>query len=194
MQIKNITFTDDVTSLVRNGDYIWISFLSSTNIVRLKKTSAFDLKQNYYSLTVPVDKITRMKIGAGSNIFAIVEDDTYLVSRYSTSNPIGSYTHIAIPVGVNEYPIDLAVGASKAYILTPGAASGENAKLIITTTSAVSQTVDLTTITNARSLTLDDSENIWIVTYDSPAKLVKVYDIGGGNYSYQSWNIEETYT
>jgi hypothetical protein len=101
---------------------------------------------------------------------------------------------VPIPAGINEFPIDIAVNSNNFYILTPGTASGENAKILkysTASTPVLQATIDLTTINNARSIEVDDSGNLWVVTYESPAKLIKAYQVSGSLYAYTSWDMEE---
>ena len=196
MNYRNYNFGEtEVTSIIRDSNYVWIAFLGSSGVVKLRKVSAFNLYQTYFELTPPVDKIVKLKI-IGTKLYAVVQDGTYIALYYSTSNPLSTYAYVAIPAGINEFPIDLAVDTDYFYLLTPGDASGENAKIIKYSTAAtpvLDQTIDLSTINNARSIEIDDSDDLWVVTYESPAKLIKVTEGSGGIYSYTAYEIAEEY-
>lgn len=184
-----------VTAFIRIGNYIWIAFLGEDGVVKLRKVSAFNLYQIYFELTPPIDKIVELKT-IDTKLYGITEDDTYIAIYYSINNPLSTYSYISIPAGINEYPVGIAVDTDYFYILTPGDASGENAKIIKYSTASTPvyrQTIDLTTINNARSIEIDDNDNLWVVTYESPAKLIKVSEASGGIYNYQEYNIEEAY-
>jgi len=189
MEIKNFNFTKtETTSIVRNGNYIWFAFLGSSGSVRLRKTSYTDAKQLYFELTPTVDKIVRMKI-TGTKLYAAVQDGTNIALYYSTSNPITTTASVPIPAGINEFPIDIAVASDYFYILTPGTASGENAKILkysTASTPVLQTTIDLTTVNNARSIEIDESDNLWVVTYETPATIVKV--LRGGSFTEYTMN------
>lgn len=192
MNIRNYNFSEtEVTTLIRNGNYIWISFLGSGGLTKLRKVSAFNLYQTYFELSPPIDKIVRAKI-IGTKLYCAVQDGTYVALYYSTSNPLSTYAYVSIPAGINEFPVDLAVDTDYFYLLTPGDASGENAKILKYTTAStpvLNKTIDLTTINNARSIEIDPSDNLYVVTYESPAKFIKII----GDDSYTEYNIEEAY-
>jgi DNA-binding beta-propeller fold protein YncE len=194
MEIKNFNFTKTaITAQVRDGNFIWFAFLGSSGTVRLRKTSYSDAKQMYFELTPSVDKIVRMKI-TGTKLYAAVQDTTNIALYYSTSNPVTTTASVPIPAGINEFPIDIAVDTDYFYILTPGTASGENAKILkysTASTPVLQTTIDLTTVNNARSIEIDDSDNLWVVTYESPANLVKVTKISGDLYSDVSYPMNE---
>ena len=196
MNYRNYNFGEtEVTSIIRDSNYVWIAFLGVGGVTKLRKVSAFNLYQTYFELDVPVDRIVKLKI-IGTKLYAVVQDGTYIALYYSTSNPLSTYAYVAIPAGINEFPIDLAVASDYFYLLTPGDASGENAKIIKYSTAAtpvLDQTIDLSTINNARSIEIDDSDDLWVVTYESPAKLIKVTEGSGGIYSYTAYEIAEEY-
>ena len=204
MNIKNYNFGEsEVTAIVRQNNYIWIAFLGASNhpqgkvtpafplITKLRKVSAFNLYQTYFELDVPVDKIVNLKI-IGSKLYATVQDGTYIAVYYSTSDPLATFAYVPIPSGINEYPVDLAVDTDYFYLLTPGDASGENTKIIKYSTASTpvfDKTIDLTTINSARSIEIDTSDLLWVVTYESPAKLVKILT----NDTYTEYDMEEAY-
>ena len=192
MNYKNYNFSEtEVTAIVRDGNYLWIAFLGTSGITKLRKVSAFNLYQTYFELTPPVDKIVNLKI-IGSKLYATVQDGTYIAIYYSTTDPLAVYSYVSIPAGINEFPVDLAVDTDYFYLLTPGDASGENTKIIkysTASTPVLNKTIDLVTITSARSIEIDTSDVLWVVTYESPAKLVKILT----NDTYTSYDIEEIY-
>lgn len=192
--IRRHTYTSEgkITATWQDGDYLFLA-IKNTSSCTIKKVSIFDPTLIYFSFTVSVDEITRLKV-SGNYLYASFDDSTYIAGRYSKTNPAGSYTLISKPVAVTEKGIDLCIGSTDWYVLIPGEDSGNNAQVVVITGTTVSETVDLDSsgdvITNARSCTVDGSDNVFIVTYEaSPAQLIRFYDDGG--YTYTVWDIEE---
>jgi len=192
MNIKNYNFGEtQVTAIVNDGNYIWYSFLGVAGESILRKVSAYDITQVLYELTLSVDKIVKLKI-SGSYLYVIVEDDTILLYRYTKVNPLTSPSTVNIPVGINEYPIDLTLIGTDLFILFPGSLSGENAKIVKYNSSLVFQvTIDMNEVgkvSNDAKAIVTDATNLWIITYESPAKLIKVYG-SGFSWNYNYWTI-----
>ncbi|GAG55796.1 unnamed protein product [marine sediment metagenome] len=192
MNIRKYNFLETETMpLIRDSNYVWISFLGSGGLTKLRKVSAFNLYQTYFELNPPVDRIVKSKI-TGTKLYAAVQDGTYIAVYYSTSNPLSTYAYVSIPAGINEFPVDLAVDTDYFYLLTPGDATGENAKILKYTaasTPVLNKTIDLATINKARSIEIDPSDNLYVVTYESPAKFIKII----ADDSYTAYEIKEEY-
>lgn len=174
-----------ISAIVRDGNYLWIAYKNATSC-QLKKVSIFDPGLVSYNIEITVDEITRMKV-SGNYIYLAVDDATYIGIRLKTSNPWGDWRNVSIPSGINEKSVDVAITGSDWFLITPGELSGENAKVIKITNYTFQETIDLATIRNVSSMTIDSNDDLWAVTYESNAKLVKIYDDGG--YTYSSWNI-----
>lgn len=190
MEIRNYNFDKtEVTSLLIDDNYIWIAFKSSSGTSTLRKVSSFDLTQVYYEFNIPVDEITNMKI-VGTNIYLSFDDDTYIGGYYNRTNPLTLNGYLSKPESIVEKSIDVVSDGTYIFFLIPGIESGTNTKVLKYTTSILNDTIDLITINNAVSMTIDTNDNIWIVTNEDPSKLVKVYIESGDSYGYSKWNIE----
>jgi len=98
---------------------------------------------------------------------------------------LSDVTSISIPSGITQKPIDIVVG-DNLYILLPGSTGGTNAKICVFTTAGVySETIDLPTVTNAVSFTIDSNNNLWVITDELITTLIRVYDDSG-------WTIQST--
>ena len=170
---------------------LWIAYKKNlSNKCLLKRVSAFNPNQLYYSIEIEVDEIKKLTI-SGDYIYCAYEDSALIGARYSTSNPLTTSTDFSIPSGITEAPVDVLVSNSDLWYLIPGTATGENAKLIkFSTTGTYDETIDLSEtgniITNAVSLTEDTGTgDLYIVTNNSPSELVRVYQTTGGSYEWE---------
>jgi len=187
MLIKNYNYnSNEVSSIAIDtylSQYLWIAFLKnvSGNCV-LKKASAHNPLQIYFTVDISTDKIVKI-VPYGSKLYMILEDSSLLGKIYQSANPIASPTDISIPAGITEYPIDILLDTN-IYILIPGNTTGTNAKILeFSSTGTHTDTIDLTTINNAKSFT-KSGDDFWIITYKEVGELVRVYPSGGGSYSY----------
>jgi len=184
--IRNYNFdTTKITALAvdsSNGEFIWIGFAkNASNVCILQKVSAHDLSQVYYEMELPVDEISFIHI-FGSYLYVAVDDSIYLYYKISLSSPLTIQTGVAIPSGINEVPLSILDDDTYIYILTPGIAIGENAKIIKFSSALVFQeTIDLGE-TNSVGFTISGTD-IWVVTSSSPSKLIRVYQLSGGIYT-----------
>lgn len=186
MLIKNYNFTEKEISMIvsdlSSGQFIWLGYKLDDTTCKLKKVSANDPLQTYFDLDLSVNEIKKGVI-SGSYIYLALDDDTLIAQRYTLSNPLNTPTDFSIPAGITEAPIDILVD-TYVYLLIPGNISGTNAKIVIMTTAGVYvETIDLPTVTNAKSFAIDDTGDIWVATYTSPASYVRVFPISGG-YDY----------
>jgi len=172
--------------------YVWVAFeANATDNCKLYKVSAHNPLQKYYNLDVPVNQINELAIDS-TYIYLAVEDDNLIGYRYHKNAPLTNYTTILTPSGVNEAPVSLAVDSSNIFFLTPGVATGEIAKIVKTNLSGTLDEVIILEksgeeIRNAVSITIDNG-NLWVITNENPAKLVRVYE-DGGVYTFESWEI-----
>ena len=188
MLIKKYNYeTTKITAIAvdsYNGDYLWIGYaINSNNICKLRKVSAHDFSQIYYEIDLSVSKIVDISFSGGS-IYVAVDDDTLMVRIYDVSSPLTISSDVNLPSGINEKPIAIIMNGPEFYVLFPGIIAGENAKLCYYNYLGNIEIIDLNTITNASSLTMGSEGNIWIVTNESPSKLVRVYQLSGGIYTY----------
>lgn len=173
-----------------NGEYIWVSFKQdASGNCALQKLSAHNPSQRYFDIDLEVDEIKKL-YSSGSYLYVALNDTSLIARKYSKANPLTTSTDFSIPSGIIEAPVDILVDGSDVFILIPGDASGTNAKICkFTTSGTFVETIDLATVQNARSFTIDSNDDIWIVTYTSPVSLVRVYETSGGTYAYSVTNI-----
>ena len=180
-----------------NGNYLWLAFAkNSNNVCLLKKVSANNLSQVYYTVSVPVNSINAMVVVNGYIFLAVtpLSSGTYLNVfswAYSVSNPLTTWNYINNPVGVDESPIGIGVGSTNLYFLTPGIISAEEAKIVsITTSNVYVETINLSQsailVRNASCITVDASNNLWVGTNTTPSNLIRVWKPSS------IWEIEET--
>lgn len=174
--------------------YVWIAFEPETSgECRLIKASTFNLNQIFFDITVPVDRINKIKVLTNNIVLAVSSDD-YIGYLYSKTAPFSSSLALDKPVGVTQNAIDVVDFFIYFFFLLPGDATGENSQVLkIEQDGDFPTIIDLTetgnTITDASSMTIDDNDDIWIVTNTSPVKLVRVFDSGGGIYDFQTHTI-----
>ncbi|MGD2071903.1 MAG: hypothetical protein PVG65_00230, partial [Candidatus Thorarchaeota archaeon] len=149
-----------------------------------KKASANNPLQIYFDIDIAVTQINALYV-ASSYVYLAFNDATYIGARYSLTNPLSTSTDFNLPGGITEAPVDVLANGSDLFYLIPGNTSGLNAKIVKMSTSGVyDQTIDLSTITNAVSFTMDDNGDIWVVTDTSPAQYIRVYEQSGGVWTY----------
>lgn len=193
-----MNFTDyrynltNITALAvdtNNGKYVWLAFANQGGSCLLKKVSAFNMNQVYYTITVPVTSINAMLV-TNSQVFLAVTHSTIFNYAYSVTNPLTSSVFINKPSGVVESPIGIGLDGSALYFLTPGVSSAEPSKLIhVNSSNSYIETISLEAsgilITDASCITVDTSHNIWVATSTNPSILARVWNSSG-------WHIEET--
>lgn len=187
----NATEVTAICTDTANSNYLWIAFKkNSDGNCSLRKVSAFDLSQIYFQMDFAVDLISQMKITNGL-IFIAVSHATIMGFAISLSNPLTSQTTINLPGGIVEKPVDIGVGAANVYYLFGGDLSGTNAKIVnVTNSGSFVETIDLLQsailVKFARGLTVDASENVWVVNDGTPSSLFRVYKISS------TWHLAET--
>lgn len=187
-QIKNYNFnTTKITAIAvdeNNGSYLWIGFTkNSSDVCILQKVSAHNPLQVYYELELNVDAINCLHV-FGSYLYVGIDDDTYIGYKISLSSPLTVSTAISIPAGINEAPIEIDNDGTYFYFLLPGDISGEDAKILkYSTTPSLNTTITLTAIQNVKSFTIDSNDDIWCITYESPSKIIRIYDDGGYTFT-----------
>lgn len=187
-QITKYTYDEsEVTALVveeGNKDYLWVGFALNNSVCKFKKVSANKPDLVYFDLELDVTAIVKI-FGYASYMYMAVDDLSIMGRRFGKTNPIASPVDFDIPVGINEAPVDLARNGSYICFLTPGNISGENAKIVRFTTSGVYyDTIELTTVTNAKAIVVDDVGEFWVITYKVPSEYIRVYQMSGGIWTY----------
>lgn len=185
----NLTDVTAVCVDTTNSNYVWIAFAQNSNgVCLLKKVSAYDLSQVYYTVSVPVTKINSMAVTNGY-IFLAVTHATIFAMAYSLTNPLTTFTTINYPSGIVESPIQVLVNGTSVYFLTPGL-STHDATIVITSNALVySSTIGLMesgmSFHSATAFTVNSTTgDFWVVASTTPVKLLRVYQIYGG-----SWNF-----
>lgn len=174
---------DDSTSTM------WLAFSpNDEGNCNLKKVSAFDPSQVFYSIEVAVNEITAMVLDS-TTLYLSYNDLILMGARYSLTNPLTTSTDFDRIVGINESPVDVVVNGSDLFYLIPGDISGENSKIIKLSTSGVfDQTIDLLSsgsiVLNATTFDIDSNGDLWLGTNTAPANLVRVYDTGGNIWEF----------
>lgn len=175
------------------NDFLWIAFAQNSlgNCI-IKKSGKFQPTQTYYSLNREVTEINALDLDA-TNLYVSYTDSTLLGEIISKTNPLTTTTTIS-KGAIIESPVDVLINGTDLWYLLPGVASGTNAQLVKYDTSGVlQQTVDLSKsssiVYNAQSMTVDANGDLWIGTYETPAKIIRVFEISGGLYDF---TIDET--
>lgn len=180
MANKRYTFSENqITAQVidQTNNQLWLAFAQDVSgNCALQKVDVFDPNQIYYDIDVAVEEITKMVI-EGSYLYLAYNDSSIIGARYSVTNPLTTSVDFSIPSGITEAPIDVKYYNNYIWYLIPGSFSGTNAKIVkLTTSGTFIETIDLPTITNAKSFVVDSATgDFWLVTYTSPANLVRVY-------------------
>lgn len=190
MIIKSVDYGTKEISAIKvdqTNKFAWIAFNKNTEgYCILSKVAPYSPEQIYYSLNVDCDKITKLLI-QGYYIYALCNDTTNIVKVYHIEVPLTTYFDIAIPAGINEYPVDLCTDGIDLFILLPGTITGEYAKILKYTlaTSTLDATYILdasgSEIRNAIGITYSGT-SLWIATSNNPAELVNL-DPATGLYS-----------
>lgn len=191
--IRRIDYSsnEEISAIVTDSanDALWLSYKknASDNCI-LKRVSAFDPNQTYYTVEIQVEEIPRL-IVSGSVIYCLYDSSTLIGAKYSTTNPLSTSTDFDLPESVVETPVDFTFDGTYLYYLIPGAISGQNASIVkLTSSGTYVETIDLlksgNIVLNASTITVDSSDDLWVGTYTSPANLVRVFDIGGGDWDF----------
>lgn len=185
--IRNYNFdTTKVNAMLYDeSGFLWLAFAkNSDGVCILQKVSANNPAQVYYEIELAVDEIKALNI-LGTYLYVAVDDATYLGYRYSRTSPLTVVTAISKPVGITEAPIAIDNDGTYVYFLLPGLTP--DIKILKYTTALVlNTTITLTGNNNASSFVIDSSKNLWVVTYESPSKLIRVYDDGGYTFTVHS--------
>ena len=169
-----------------SGSYRWVllCFNKDTSCY-IKKVDWNNLYTTFYTKTLEVDSINAIEIADYYYAYVAVEDDS--IFAYKLAVVGGTLTSIPMPSEANESPIAVAYVSElegstivkKPCFLTPGGVSGEPAKIFKYYNTTLEEVIELEhsgeLITNAVSFTVDNNNELWVVTSDNPAKLVRVY-------------------
>ncbi len=178
---------DEVSNFIRVG----FAQNSDGNFI-LEKNAKFFPTQTYFSLERSVDKIIEIDLDS-SNVYVAYDDATLLGEIFSKTNPLTSNTEISRG-SIVESSVDIKINGTDLWFLLPGNASGTNAQLLKYNTSGVlQQTIDLikssVVVNNAKTMTIDDNDDIWIGTFTNPATVVRVFKISCGLFDFEVTEI-----
>lgn len=189
---RRFNFSNDKQITAQKADsidnFLWIAFAqnSSGNCI-IEKEAKFYPTQTYFSLERAVTNVNAMDLDS-SKLYVAYNDSVLLGEIISKTNALTSTTEINRN-SIVESPIDVLINGTNLWFLLPGIASGTNAQLLrYDTLGVLQQTVDLnksgSIVNNAETMTVDSNGDIWIGTYETPAKIVRVFEISGGLYDF----------
>lgn len=187
------TFSEKkVTSIVNDGNYMWIAFFGVDGVSHLYKASAYNLNWRYFKLNVSADSISKLVIDSGY-LYLALDSSLYIGEQILAGNPLANYTYIDKPAGIVERAIDVVTSTNYIYFLIPGEITGTNAKVIkYSKALEYMLTVDLAQtgeiITNAKKISVDVDENIWVISEISPVILTKI-TIVDESYTFSSYML-----
>ena len=185
-------YTNDYPKISRmvsdGGDYVWIAYeKDSDGICHVQKVSANALDQVYFDLEVEAETIVDME-ATENFLYVLFANSTYLATMYSANDPLSTSTNFNRPASFVEEAVALSAdeGNNRLNILTPGDSSATNALVyrFNTSSAALVETIAVRVanirIVEARDISLDANDNLWIVTYTNPTKLIRMYFTSGG--------------
>jgi len=187
MQIRNFNFNQTKINTfiidTYSGNYLWLGFVKDGTTCNLKKVSANNPLQTYFTLDVAIDTWKKFAIYS-QYLYTAVDDSSVIGIRYALTTPLVISTNFTKPDGITEAPIDIQVTSNYVFFLLPGLISGENAKICkFNLTGTFIETIDLSLIQNASSFTVIDDTNLWVVTNTEPTSLIRIWNDGSWNYS-----------
>jgi hypothetical protein len=184
----NFTFPGKgrITALFQEGIYLWVAFFGADELCEFCKCDYRNPDSIYFSLNVTVSEITNL-LDDSTYIYFSCDSEVYCAGRISKINPLTTYKYVAVPAGIIEKTIDLVYDSTYIYLLTPGVASGTNAKIIKLnkTTLAYIETINLSDVNNAAHIDIDVDGNLWILSnlVTTTPVITKVYYSGTWQYT-----------
>jgi len=179
----NYEFLDNekITAQFVLGDVVWIAFASVDGISKVYGCSIYDLDIIYWELDV-VGEISSI-ISIDTYLYLALDDDTNICAEFNSSNPSDIW-YLAKDEEVTEEAIDLVWDSLsyQVYFLSPGLATGENAKITVYDYSDnYVETIDLPTVSNASKISADEDGNLWVLSdLDSTPIITKIWQETGG--------------
>lgn len=169
--------------------YIWMASAKKNNVCHLLATQLRDLSQIVYDIEIEADSIDNILLYTSNYDILLASysnHDDYIATKYKKNSIYTSYVDCLKPEGIEENILSVVVDTNIDYLyfLTPGIISGTNAKLYEYSAqysyTTCDDIIDLPDVYNCVDMTIDTDDNIWIVTGDNPANLVRVYFESGG--------------
>lgn len=187
--IRTFNLEDELITAIELSDEspaesLWLALVDDADNCYVRKTNPSNPNQIYGNVSIRYGTYIHSMCYVNPYIALAFTDAVKFAGRLDASWSLSSINY---PAGVVESPIQVISDGTYYYFLTPGI-DGENAKIIKTTLSLVlDETIDLAggseDIFNAIGLTVSGTD-LWIVTSESPSKLVRVYQLSGGIYTY----------
>ncbi len=175
-------------------EFVWIAFKKdSDGICHLKKVSVSDFNQVYFDVEIEATSLVDVKLDSTNGYIYVLypQPSTRILSQYSVNNPFTNVTHYTTPYGIPT-PIEMTI-ADNIYVLVGDSSGGVNGKILSFSSGSYNETINLGTLLQSSetlyeisSITSDANDNLWIVTYTNPVKLVRVWFASGG------WNMHQT--
>ena len=183
MRNKFIFNEKKITATLVNGEFIWLAFEGTGGISPLYKSSVYSPDLVYWDVNVVADEITFMH--QDSTYMYLSLDDTINTGAKVTIATPNIITYFTKDIGVSEKSVDLVDDTTFIYFLTPGILSGENAKIVKynKSTRVYVETIDLTTVFNAKKIDIDNFGTLWVISDIDPVKLTKVIYSGGWSFT-----------
>lgn len=172
-----------ITASFVTGNYIWIAFYGVSNVCTLYESSVFNPNVIYWDLDVTADEIKAI-VEDATYLYLALDDATYIGAKVTKASPAVAY--FTKNVGITEEAIDVIEDTTYVYFLTPGIESGVNAKIAKYNKSsrAFVETIDLSTVTNAAKIDIDNSGVLWVQSdLDGTPKITKVWYSGTWQFS-----------
>ena len=176
-----------ITVTLVDSYYVWLGFLGASNVCALHKASVFNPNQSYWEVDITADEIKFMQQDS-TYLYLAIDDSTNSGAKVTKSNP-STITYFTKQAGITEASVDLCLDATYVYFLTPGVASGINSKIVKynKSTRAYVETIDLTTVNNAKKIDIDTDGSLWITSETDPVKLTKA--IYSGSWSFTTYTL-----
>jgi len=186
--IKNYNYSEkEISSMVVDpSGFLWVCFKQdASGNCAFQKVSATNPLQKYFDIDLSTTEIKNGFI-FGEYIYIALSDSSLIGQRFSLNNPLTINDEFELPSGITEAPVDVLAHGSYVYFLIPGDTSGTNAKIcVFELDGTFSETIDLSTVTNAKSFDVNTTTSeLWVITYQSPARYVRVYQMSGSIWTY----------
>jgi len=188
--ISQFTTTNPTVSVIKRiGNYIWYATgVNALGKCHLIQASPSNLSQVYFDIEITTQSIVD-----------IVESSGRLYVLFDGNKSVGGYVTIAqrfsavaptVALSTFKYPVasswlnskTILVHSSYVYIL--GTGDGDESKIVkYNYTGTLQEIIYLDQsgvyIDNVVSMTVDNTNNFWIVTNDNPVNLIRVWYSGG---------------
>lgn len=189
MQIKRYEYNTKQISAIAIDQltgFLWIAHkANSSGMCVLNKTFVYQPDQIFYTLERETSEIVRLVMD-DIYIYALYKDGDIIVEKMLMTNPFTTTETLDKPIGITEEPVDFFYKEENIYILFPGSISNP-ARVIKYSDEFIYQThIDILDgidpIYNASSLTVDDNEDIWVITNTNPSLYIRIFETSPNVY------------